>query len=147
MPSNTTLRTAIEAIEEHLLDDLPDLELLQGDPLSGPMTAPQQRGAVGFFVRRELTRNLGETRNQDTARVEDVIVVELQTRIVPKSQLAVRGALYDRESQVINRVTELAFRRQWNLTLLDARDQVRGGEWLAVLIRFSLKRYLEVGAG
>ena len=144
---NTTLRTAIEAIEAHILDDLPDLELLQSDPLSSPLTSPQQRGATGFFVRRELTRNLGETRNQDSARVEDVIIVELQSRIAPKSQIAVRGALYDKEGEVINRVSELGFNRRWNLTLLDARDQVRGGEWLAVLIRFSLKRYLEVGAG
>ncbi len=145
--ANTTLRTAIEAIEAHIRDDLPDLELLQGDPLTGPATMPQQRGAVGFFVRRELTRNLGETRNQDTSRVEDLIVVELQKRINPKAQITARGEIYDKEQDVINRVTELSWNRRWNLTLVDSRELIRNGEWFAVLVRFSLKRFLEVGQG
>ncbi|MHA1570595.1 MAG: hypothetical protein ACTSWM_02140 [Alphaproteobacteria bacterium] len=143
----TTLRTAIEAIEAHVRDDLPDLAILQGDPLTGPATLPQQRGAVGFFVRRELTRNLGELRNQDRARVEDLIVVELQKRISPKDQLTARGEVWDKEQQVINRITELTFNRRWNLTYADTRDLVRNGEWFAVIIRFSLKRFVQVGAG
>jgi hypothetical protein len=144
---DTTLKAAIEAIEVHLRDDVPDLEILQGDAMSGPATLPQQRGAVGFSIRRELTRNLDETRNQDRSRVEDLLVVELQKRITPKSQLTARGEVYDKEDDVINRVTELAFNRGWNLTYRDTRDILRNGEWFSVLIRFSLKRFLAVGAG
>lgn len=145
--STTTLKTAIEAIEAHIRDDLPDLAIVQGDPLTGPATLPQQRGAVGFFVRRELTRNLGETRNQDNSRVEDLVVVELQKRVAPKDQLTARGEVWDKEQQVIDRVTELAWNRKWNLTYQDTRDIIRNGEWFAVIIRFSLKRFLRVGAG
>ncbi len=143
----TTLREAIEAIEEHLRDDLPDLAIIQGDPVTGPATLPQQRGAVGFAVRRELTRNLGENRNQLNTRVEDLVIVELQKRISPKDQLESRGDVWDKERDVINRVTELSFNRRWNLVFVDTRDLIRGGEWFTVLIRFSLKRFLEVGAG
>lgn len=145
--STTTLREAVEAIEAHIGEDLPDLGVLHAAAITGPSTMPQQRGSVGFAVRRELTRNLGETRNQDCSRVEDLIVVELQARIAPKAQLDARGDVYDSEQSVINRVTELAFNRRWNLTLVDAREVIRNGEWFAVLVRFSLKRYLEVGAG
>ncbi len=145
--ATTSLRTAIEAIEAHL-DAAPPLGILRGDPLSGPSTMPSQRGATGYFVRRELTRNLAaETRNQDVSRVQDLLIVELQTRVSPKDQNTSRGTLYDLEDSVRNRVTQLDFNRRWNLVHIDTREELRPGEWLKVFIRFSLKRFEIVGAG
>lgn len=146
MSATTTLRTAIEAIEGQL-DAAPALGIRRGDALSGPSTMANQRGAKGYFVSRELTQNLGETRNQDVSRVEDLILVQLQCRIKPKDQLTSRGELYDIEASVINRVTELAFNRKWNLTYVDTQQELDPGEWFKLFIRFSLKRFLAVGAG
>lgn len=144
--SNATIREAVEAVEAQL-QAAPDLGLTLGIGLGSPTTMPQQRGALAMFVRRELTRNLNEVRNQDTSRVEDHIVVELQARVQPKDQRTTRGALYDAEAAVLNRVTELTFQRRWNLVHIDTREVVRNGEWLAITVRFSLKRFEEVGQG
>ena len=143
--SNTTLRTAIEAIEAQL-EAVPSLGMRRSDPLSGPSTMANQRGAVGYEVVRTLTQILDETRNQDTSRVEDLIQVTLQKRLKPKDQKTSRGELYDLEQSVVNRVTELAFNRKWNLTFLDTQEELTG-EWLQFMLRFSLKRFMQVGAG
>ncbi len=142
----TTIRTLIEDIEDHL-DALPDLGIKRGDVLSGPATMPNQRGAKGYAVKRTLTRNLNEHRNQNTARVEDLIAVELQARTKPKAQRTTRGELYDIEEAVINRVTDLGHQRKWNLVFFDTLEELNPGEWFKVTIRFSAKRILAVGGG
>ena len=144
--STATLRTLIEDVEAQLVK-APDLGIKRGDALSGPSTMPNQRGKAGFYVRRELSRNLDQTRNQDNSRIEDIVVVEVQQRIQPKAQRTSRGALYDIEESIINRVTELAHERRWNPTYIDTLEELQPGEWLKVFIRFSFKRFGAVGGG
>lgn len=146
MSATTTLREAVEAIEA-ALDAAPSLGVRRSDPLSGTATMTAQRGATGYFVRREITRNLDETRNADVSRVQDLLIVELQTRIGPKAQTVSRGDLYDRSDTVRNRITDLDFNRKWNLIHVDTREELRPGEWFKLLLRFSLKRFEIVGAG
>lgn len=144
--STTTIRTLIEAVETHL-EAAPDLGIKRSDPLSGPSTMASQRGKKGFYVRRELSRNLNETRNQDVSRVEDIVLIELQCRVSPKSQITSRGELYDIEQSVINRVTELANERRWNPVYIDTLEELEPGEWFKLFLRFSFKRFATVGGG
>jgi len=142
----TSLRTLIEDVETHL-DAAPSLGIIRGDVLSGPATMAQQRGAMGYAVKRTLTRNLEENRNQDVARVEDLLIVELQARVKPKAQRTTRGELYDIEEAVINRVTELAHQRKWNPRYVDTLEELLPGEWFKLFVRFSFKRFQAVGGG
>ncbi len=147
MTADTSLKAAITAIEAHLQAP-PDIGARLLDILTGPGTYPNQRGARSYLVRRELTRNLDESRNQDQSRVEDLIIVEIQARINPKNQRAARNDAYDLADVIRNRITGLGFERRWNLTHLDTREVVRlPGEWFTVLVRFTLKRFETVGSG
>lgn len=147
MAATTTIRELIEGIEAQIAA-IPDLGVFLFDGLAAPETMPQHRGALGVSVRRELTRNLNETRNQDVSRVEDLVVVTIQRRVAPKDQKTARGEAYDLEDAILNRVTSLAFERRWNATHLDTRENLApSGEWFRIFLRFSLKRFEPVGAG
>lgn len=141
----TDLEDMLREIEARLRR-APDLGVELGAGLSNPTTMPNPRAAVSAFVRREFTRNLGETRNKDQSRVEDTVTVELLVRVNPKDQLASRKVAHDLEDSVRNRLTDLTFQRKWNAAHLDTREQVRG-EWLSVFLRFLFKRFETVGRG
>ena len=143
----TTLRTLVEAVET-ALEAAPSLGIRKGDGLRGVKSMPQQRGSIGFWVHRELTRNLpAQTRNQDVSRVEDIVVITLQARIKPKDQRDSRGDLYDLCDSVLNRVTELnTSNRKWNPTLVSIRDDLTN-EWLRTEMRIRFQRFQAVGGG
>ena len=145
--SNTTLTVAVEAIETQLLA-APSLGIVQAATMAGTAVMPATRGAVGFEVTRETTINLdAQSRNQDMARVEDVVLVTLQRRIAPKDQLTTtRADMWNKEQAVINRVTELSVNRSLGLVFLSSRDVVAGG-WMKTTIKFRMRRQMQVGAG
>lgn len=146
--SSTTIKEVITGIEAQIVA-APSLGIQVSDLINAPQTMPQQRGATGVSVKREITINLNETRNQDNSRVQDIVAVEIQIRVNPKDQKVSRNAAYDLENALLNRISSLTFERRWNMTHLDTREQVQGGggEWFTVLIRYSLKRFEPVGAG
>jgi len=147
MSALTTIREVIEGFEAQI-EAAPALGVYLFDHLTSPDTMPQQRGAYGVAVRRELTRNLDQNRNQDVSRVEDLIVVEVLRRLGPKSQKTQRGQAHDLEASILNRVTQLDWERRWGVTHMDTREQVlTGGEWLKLILRFSVKRFESVGQG
>jgi hypothetical protein len=143
---SSTIRQIIEATETRL-EAAPDLGIKRSDPLTGPATMAQQRGAKGFYVYRERSVNLQETRNQDTIRTEDTIVVSVQCRVKPKAQTTSRGELYDIEQAVINRLTDPSWERSWTVVYNETEEEVEPGEWMRVDVRFSYKRHQQVGAG
>lgn len=146
--SNTTIRSAIEAIETRILLATPtDLGLVKAATLKGTRVMPSQRASVGVAVTRDSTRNLGLTRNQTVIVVEDIIVVTLQRRVTPKDQLTgTRAAIWDKAQAVTNRVTKEDFVPNITLVFQGERD-VEEGEWMKVIQRYTTRRQMEVGAG
>jgi len=143
-PSCTTIRQVVEEFEAAIRKP-PNIPVEILDPLTGPRTNPNQRGALSLSVRRESTRNLDLVRNQEHSHVEDIIVCEFQIRLSPKAQKVTRGEVFDVIDRVRNRLTNLTFRRQWNTKHLDTREQLRTGEHLTVFVRFETKRFETLG--
>jgi hypothetical protein len=147
MPERTTIREVVEGFEAQIVK-APALGVTLSFLMTGPDTDPNQRAKVSCSVRREISRNLDQTRNQDRSRFEDLITVRLMRRIRPKAQLEARNDAYDLEESIVKRLTELTWERRWNVRHLDTREILKPpGEWLILLIRFSVKRYKEVGTG
>lgn len=99
-------------------------------------------------VGRVSTVNLNEFRDQDIARVEDVVAVELTFEIKPHDQRATRNAAYETSRDVRNKLTDLSdsLMRRNGQTHLDSTEVVEEG-WFIITDQYRYRRYEEVGRG
>ena len=140
-----TITQALGAVEAALVA-APSLGVTLIDGREGITSAT--RAHHGVFVRRESTDNLDLYRDQDIARVEDEIAVDLTYRVSPKDQRTSRDAALAVEEAIINRLTEASTAlASYHPRYIGSQIGTPSGEWQTVSITFALTRDQQVGAG
>ena len=140
-----TITQALGAVEAALVA-APSLGVSLIDGREGITSAT--RAHHGVFVRRESTDNLDLYRDQDIARVEDEITVDLTYRVTPKNQRTSRDAALAVEEAIINRLTEASTAlASYHPRYIGSQIGTPSGEWQTVSITFALTRDQQVGAG
>lgn len=130
-----TLTQALTLIEATILD-------LSGariaDELRG--VVPQQRAHKGVAVWRETTTNTELYRDQNLARVEDVIVVRTSWRLSPKNQRASMDAAHDWAASICVQVADVnGTFAPLHPTFLSEEEE-HEGEWLTITQRYRMTR-------
>ena len=143
--ATATITDVLGAIEAALVAS-PSLGVSLIDGRQGGTSAT--RAHHGVFVRRESTDNLDLYRDQDIARVEDEIAVDLTYRVGPKDQRTSRDAALAVEQLIINRLTEASTAlASYHPRYIGSQIGTPSGEWQTVSITFALTRDQQVGAG
>lgn len=107
---------------------------------------PQQRRHKGVAVWRQGTRNTEAYRDQDLARVQDTIVVEISYRVSPKAQHTSAQAARDLCDDVIQVVADCdeATLAPYHPIFL-GEDEQHLGEWVVTRQRYRLTRDQQLG--
>ena len=143
--SARTIAQALGVIEAALVA-APSLGVALVDGRQGVTSAT--RAHYGVAVRRESTRNLDLYRDQDFARVEDEVAVDLTYRVSPKDQRTSRDAALAVEQGIVNRLTEAsAALALYHPRYVSSEMATPSGEWQTITITFALTRDQQVGAG
>ena len=143
--ATATITDVLGAVEAALIAS-PSLGLSLVDGRQGITSATRAHYSV--FVRRESTDNLDLYRDQDVARVEDEIAVDLTYRISPKNQRTSRDAALAKEGSIINRLTVASTAlASYHPRYISTQTDTPSGEWQTVTITFALTRDQQVGAG
>ena len=143
--SARTIAQALGVIEAALVA-APSLGVTLVDGRQGVTSAT--RAHYGVTVRREATRNLDLYRDQDFARVEDEVAVDLTYRVSPKDQRTSRDAALSVEQDIVNRLTEAsAALALYHPRYVGSEAATPSGEWQTITITFALTRDQQVGAG
>ena len=143
--ATATITDVLGAVEAALVAS-PSLGVSLVDGRQGITSAT--RAHYGVFVRRESTDNLDLYRDQDVARVEDEIAVDLTYRISPKDQRTSRDAALAIEGNIVNRLTIASTAlASYHPRYVGTQTDTPSGEWQTVTITFALTRDQQVGAG
>ena len=143
--SARTIAQALGVIEAALVA-APSLGVTLVDGRQGVTSAT--RAHYGVTVRRASTRNLDLYRDQDFARVEDEVAVDMTYRVSPKDQRTSRNAALAVEQGIVNRLTEAsAALALYHPRYVGSDMTTPSGEWQTITITFALTRDQQVGAG
>ena len=143
--------TEVLTVFEAMLTEPPDLGIRLANYLPGPTVDPAQRQNGAVALTRRSTINTEESRDQDSERVEDIIVVELSTAVTPHDQRTSRDEAHDTQDTIRNRLTDLTETRiaPWHPTHVDTTERFVGGagEWIVQTMLLQVRRDQTIGGG